>query len=149
MIDLNTRIKHAPPGLVLTDAIAISDTAAIVADSNVGLVLLKSSAHGADAPVVGPVMPSDPVAVGMRIAFSASFTGQNSGDTHKAAWSWGDRCANSTGTVTESNGAGAVRRHGLVRVPARRIRQEQSPRWPRRIQFRLEGDERPAAAIRK
>jgi probable HAF family extracellular repeat protein len=109
MIDLNTRLKHAPPGLVLTDAIAISDSGAIVADSNAGLVLLKPSAHGAAAPVVGPIMPSAPVAVGKRIAFSASFTDQNSGDTHKAAWSWGDRCGSSNGTVTESNGAGTVR----------------------------------------
>ncbi|MET0856138.1 MAG: PKD domain-containing protein [Telluria sp.] len=109
MIDLNARLKHAPPGLVLTDAVAISDTGAIVADSNAGLVLLKPGVHGTDAPVVGPILPGDPIAVGTRIAFSANFTDQNSADTHKANWSWGDRCGSGSGSVTESNGAGSAR----------------------------------------
>jgi probable HAF family extracellular repeat protein len=109
MVDLNTRIRHAPAGLVLTEALAISDTGAIVADSNAGLVLLKPGASGTDAPVVGPITPSEPVAAGTRVAFSASFTDQNGADTHSATWSWGDRCARSPGTVTESRGAGTVR----------------------------------------
>jgi probable HAF family extracellular repeat protein len=109
MIDLNARLRHAPPGLVLTDAIAVSDAGAIVADSNAGLVLLKPGANGTDAPVVGPIMPADPVAVGARIAFSANFTDQNSADTHKANWSWGDRCGPGAGSVTESGGAGTAR----------------------------------------
>jgi probable HAF family extracellular repeat protein len=108
MVDLNTRIPHAPAGLVLTGALAISDTGAIVADSNAGLVLLKPGASGTDAPVVGPITPGDPVAVGTRVAFSASFTDQNSADTHSATWSWGDRCARDPGTVTEGDGAGTV-----------------------------------------
>jgi PKD repeat protein len=95
----------------LTDALAISDSGAIVADSNAGLVLLKPGTRGTDAPVVGPMAPSDSVAVGTRVAFSASFTDQNSADTHKATWSWGERCAVSPASVTESHGAGTVRGH--------------------------------------
>jgi probable HAF family extracellular repeat protein len=109
MVDLNTRIPRAPAGLLLTAALAISDTGAIVADSNAGLVLLKPGARGTDAPVVGPISPADPVAVGTRVGFSASFTDQNVGDTHKATWSWGDHCAAGPGIVTESHGVGTVR----------------------------------------
>jgi probable HAF family extracellular repeat protein len=108
MVDLNKRIPHAPAGLVLTGALAISDTGAIVAGSNAGLVLLKPGAGGTNAPVVGPITPGDPVAAGTRVAFSASFTDQNSADTHSATWSWGDRCARDPGTVTEGNGAGTA-----------------------------------------
>jgi probable HAF family extracellular repeat protein len=46
MVDLNTRVPTAPAGLVLISAVAISDSGAILALSNMGLVLLK--------PVVGP-----------------------------------------------------------------------------------------------
>jgi probable HAF family extracellular repeat protein len=111
MVDLNTRIPHAPPGLVLTGALAISDRGAIVAESNAGLVLLKPGASGTDTPVVGPIAPSNPVAAGTRVGFSASFTDQNRGDTHRATWSWGDRCARSPGTVTERGGSGTANAH--------------------------------------
>lgn len=113
MVDLNTRIKNAPAGLVVTDALAISDSGAIVAFTNAGLVLLKPGAKGTDAPVVGPIGPGGPiaVAVGARAAFSAGFTDQNSADRHGATWSWGDGCgpASAPGTVTESNGVGTAR----------------------------------------
>jgi probable HAF family extracellular repeat protein len=41
LVDLNTRIPRAPYSLVLTGAAAVSDSGAIVAYSNAGLVLLK------------------------------------------------------------------------------------------------------------
>ena len=107
MVDLNKRIRQAPAGLLVTGALAISDSGAIVAESNVGLVLLKPGEKGTDAPVVGPIAPADAVVAGRRVAFSASFTDQNSADTHTAAWSWGG--AGEPGTVTENNGAGAAR----------------------------------------
>lgn len=109
MVDLNQRIGRAPPGLVVTTALAISDSGAIVADSNAGLVLLQPGVKGSDAPVVGPIQPATPVAAGTRVAFSAGFTDQNGGDTHKATWTWGDHCALSVASVTESGGAGTVR----------------------------------------
>jgi probable HAF family extracellular repeat protein len=41
VVDLNTRLRDAPPGLVLYTASAISDNGAILAKSNAGLLLLK------------------------------------------------------------------------------------------------------------
>jgi probable HAF family extracellular repeat protein len=109
MLDLNRSLANAPPGLVLTEAIAISDKGAIVANSTAGLVLLLPGAKGNDAPVVGPVAPSDPVAAGSATTFAVSFTDQNRDDTHVASWSWGDGCANIPGSVTESRGVGTAR----------------------------------------
>lgn len=40
-VDLNTRLLNAPPGLILTQGMAINDEGEIVAYSNAGLVLLK------------------------------------------------------------------------------------------------------------
>jgi hypothetical protein len=41
MVDLNTRLRSAAGGLVLTGAVAIADNGTIVANANTGLVLLK------------------------------------------------------------------------------------------------------------
>lgn len=108
MIDLNTRLSNAPPGLVVTEGLAISDNGAIVANSNAGLVLLKPGASGSDAPVVGPITASSPVVAGTRAMFSADFTDRNRADTHTATWFWGDTCTRTAGTVTESDGAGTA-----------------------------------------
>lgn len=108
MIDLNTRLLNAPPGLVVTGGLAISDSGAIVAESNAGLVLLIPGAAGTDAPVVGPITSGGPVVAGTRATFSADFTDRNRADTHTALWSWGDSCAHTPGTVTESGGAGTA-----------------------------------------
>lgn len=40
VVDLNTRVPDAPPGLVLSDAVAISENGSIVVVSNTGLLLL-------------------------------------------------------------------------------------------------------------
>ena len=53
MVDLNQRLRHAPAGLVVDFAVAISESGAIVATSNAGLVLLRpdcgcSAMHRAD-----------------------------------------------------------------------------------------------------
>ncbi|MBC7452958.1 MAG: hypothetical protein H7335_04495 [Massilia sp.] len=123
MVDLNRHLAHAPAGLVVSEAVAISDSGAIVANSNAGLVLLQPGATGTDAPVIGPVKPFGAgvgaVAAGTRMTFSAEFTDQNTADTHSATWSWGERCARNaatatatvtaTVTVTESAGAGTAR----------------------------------------
>jgi hypothetical protein len=108
MIDLNTRLRNAPPGLVVTGGVAISDSGAIVAESNSGLVLLMPGTGGTDAPVVGPIAAGGPVVAGTRAAFSARFTDRNRTDTHTASWFWGDDCARTQGTVVESDGAGTA-----------------------------------------
>jgi len=41
MRDLNDVVRNKPPELTLSDALAISDAGAIVAQSNTGLVLLR------------------------------------------------------------------------------------------------------------
>jgi probable HAF family extracellular repeat protein len=105
MVDLNSRIPTAPPGLVLSRALAISDNGSIVADSSAGLVLLKAASAGL---AVCPISTNDPVAVGTPMAVSANFTDAEVSSTHTAAWSWGDASTAQSGTVTESNGAGSV-----------------------------------------
>jgi probable HAF family extracellular repeat protein len=92
MIDLNSRIPHAPAGIELTSALAISDSGAIVADSNIGLVLLLPGDHGTDAPLVGPITPDGVVSVRKPIPFAVTFSDRNSGDRHSATWSWNDGC---------------------------------------------------------
>lgn len=110
MVDLNQRVPNIPAGLVLTSALAISDSGAIVADSNAGLVLLKPGAVGTDAPLVGPVSPSGAVLVATSVTFAASFLDQNNGDRHTATWSWNDGCGSpddvlkaKAGTVVHAN----------------------------------------------
>lgn len=108
MIDLNTRMRNAPPGLVVTGAVAISDSGAIVAESNAGLVLLMPRADGTDAPVAGPIAAGGPVVAGKRAVFAAHFTDRNRTDTHTALWFWGDDCTHTPGTVIEKDGAGTA-----------------------------------------
>jgi probable HAF family extracellular repeat protein len=109
MIDLNTRLRNAPAGLVVTEGLAISDSGAIVAGSNAGLVLLTPGAGGSGAPVVGPITAGGPVLAGARTAFAAGFTDPNRADIHTASWLWGDTCTRTAGTVKESGGVGTAR----------------------------------------
>ncbi|MBI4550758.1 MAG: DUF5011 domain-containing protein [Candidatus Latescibacteria bacterium] len=60
------------------------------------------------APTVGAITaPIDPISVNTPITASASFSDPGTPDTHTAEWSWGDGTT-SAGTVTETNGSGAV-----------------------------------------
>ena len=108
MIDLSRRLANAPPGLALTAALAISDSGAIVADSNAGLVLLMPNAGGTDAPVVGPMTPEGPVMAGTPVAFAVTFSDRNSLDRHSATWSWNDGCG--------PDSASKVPRPGTIRA---------------------------------
>jgi probable HAF family extracellular repeat protein len=108
MVDLNARLANAPQGLALTAALAISDSGAIVADSNAGLVLLTPGAGGTDAPVVGPMTPEGPVLAGTPVAFAATFSDRNSADRHSAIWSWNDGCG--------PDSASKVARPGTIRA---------------------------------
>jgi probable HAF family extracellular repeat protein len=66
MIDLNTRLRDAPAGLALDDALAINDKGAIVATSNAGLVLLEPDDGGTGTYALGPIAAADMVKVGRR-----------------------------------------------------------------------------------
>jgi probable HAF family extracellular repeat protein len=107
VIDLNTRIPGAPPGLTLQIAYDISDRGAIVADSTAGLVLLVPYGGAGAAPVVGAIQAGGPAAADRLLSFSAAFTDADAGDTHKATWNWGDGQADE-GTVSERHGTGSV-----------------------------------------
>ena len=107
MVDLNQRIPNAPAGLNLTTALAISDSGAIVADSNIGLVLLLPGDKGTDAPLVGPITPDGVVRVHKPIPFAVTFSDRNSGDRHSATWYWNDGCG--LDAVSKVQGPGTLR----------------------------------------
>ncbi|WP_164557781.1 PKD domain-containing protein [Massilia atriviolacea] len=108
LVDLNSRIPLAPPGLVLTAARAIADNGAIVADSNAGLVLLVPNPATHVAPTVGPIETGGVARVNQALAVSASVRDPDPGDTHRAIWSWGDGSKDEAGVVAEKNGAATV-----------------------------------------
>lgn len=107
MIDLNTRIPDAPPGLVLTAARDISENGAIVAESSSGLVLLVPCAVSDAAPVIGSIEASGNATANRLMSLSAAFKDADLHDTHKATWSWGDG-KQDTGIVSARNGTGSV-----------------------------------------
>lgn len=82
--------------LTVTDTIgaASSDNAQITVDNT--------------TPITGSITaPSTPVMVNTSITVSADFTDTGALDTHTASWNWGDG-SNTTGSVTETGGAGSV-----------------------------------------
>ncbi|MFL6719179.1 MAG: hypothetical protein ACJ8G3_22775 [Burkholderiaceae bacterium] len=85
MIDLNTRLANAP-GVELFEAIAISDSGYILARANTGWVLLKPAAAvpAPAAATLGAITANDPVAVGMPVNVSVTFSDVNTADTHTA-----------------------------------------------------------------
>jgi probable HAF family extracellular repeat protein len=112
MVDLNHRIPVAPPGLVLSSAVALSDTGAVVAMSNAGLVLLVPGARRLAGPVGGPLLIKAPVRAREPEPVMVRFVDANVRDTHRASWSWGDGTSDEAAVVTEKNGSGrAVGRH--------------------------------------
>lgn len=116
LLDLNTRIAGAPPGLVLRSARSISDGGSIVAFSNTGLVLLvPRSAHNV-APVAGPIQVAGAVRVNALLSFSAAFKDADPHETHGATWTWGDG-ARDAGTVSSRHGAGSVSGQHVYRKP--------------------------------
>jgi probable HAF family extracellular repeat protein len=107
MVDLNTRIADAPPGLVLRAARDISENGAIVAESSSGLVLLVPGAVSDAAPVIGSIDASGKATANRLLSLSAAFKDADLRDTHKATWSWGDG-KQDAGIVSERNGTGSV-----------------------------------------
>lgn len=108
MVDLNTRLRNAPPGFLLTFARYINERGAILGASTSGSLVLLVAGKGRDEPpVLGAIDAPIIARPGVTIAFSAAFTDVDAGDTHTATWSWGDG-SEDAGTVVESGGAGTV-----------------------------------------
>jgi probable HAF family extracellular repeat protein len=107
VVDLNTRVPGAPPGLVLRGALSISDNGAIVALANTGLVLLVPRGGHNAAPVAGPIQVTGTARVGALLSFAIDFKDADPRDTHSATWTWGDG-ASEAGSVSAKHGAGSV-----------------------------------------
>ena len=116
VVDLNTRVKGAPPGLVLRSARSISDGGSIVAFANTGLVLLVPRGGHNAAPVAGPIMAAGALRAGTLSSFSAGFTDGDRRDAHTATWNWGDG-AHGNGIVSARRGAGSVSGQHAYRAP--------------------------------
>ncbi|MFC0253663.1 PKD domain-containing protein [Massilia consociata] len=108
LVDLNTRLRRAPAGLVLDDAVEISDNGAIVATSNAGLVLLQPGHGHKGGHAVGPVTAPGLVKVGAPLHASVAFVDEDRTGTRSATWSWGDGSGAQAGRVRESNGTGSA-----------------------------------------
>jgi probable HAF family extracellular repeat protein len=106
MQDLNKLLRHAPPGLVLDDALSINDNGAIVATSNAGLVLLRPDSGCTCGHALGPVVAPSLVKAGAPLQASVAFVDEDRVGTRSVNWSWGDGSAALAGTMRESGGAG-------------------------------------------
>jgi probable HAF family extracellular repeat protein len=106
MLDLNNYLRHAPPGLVLDDAVSINDSGAIVATSNAGLVLLRPDSACTCGHALGPVVAPAMVKAGAPLQASVAFVDEDRVGTRSVSWSWGDGSAEQAGKVRESGGAG-------------------------------------------
>jgi probable HAF family extracellular repeat protein len=90
MVELNKRLHKPPAGLVVEEALAISDNGAIVAGSNAGLVLLTPCCASNGSHAVGPVVAPDLVEVGKQLDASVSFADDDAVGIRQISWSWGD-----------------------------------------------------------
>ncbi len=117
MVDLNARLRQAPPGLVVDDALAINDAGAIVASSNAGLVLLvPGNGHGGGH-VVGPVAAPVVVQAGAVFAATVGWVDAARVGTRSVSWSWGDGSGAQAGKVREAGGAGSASASHHFTVP--------------------------------
>lgn len=108
MLDLNRHLRHAPPGLVLDDALAVSDNGAIVATSNAGLVLLRPDHGHKGGHVLGPLNAPAMTRVGVPLATSVSFVDPDRVGVRSVSWSWGEGGSAQAGRVSENAGAGSA-----------------------------------------
>jgi len=106
-VDLNTLIPCRPTGWRANSAHGISDDGAILVLSTAGPALLTPGSACGNAPVLGPIVASDPVGVNASLQASASFTDGDTADTHAGTWDWGDG-GSSGALVTQGTGGGTV-----------------------------------------
>jgi probable HAF family extracellular repeat protein len=117
LADLNGRLDNAPAGLVLDDALAISDNGAIVAFSNAGLVLLRPVGQTRlSAPVVGPIDAPALIRTGAAVTMKVAFNDIDSEQWHRASLQWGDATME-TALVAESKGAGVAKASHVYAEP--------------------------------
>lgn len=108
VIDLNTRLRNAPAGLVLRDAATISDDGYILAESNAGLVLLVPDSCPTRTQSVGPVVANGLVPVGRPFASSVSTASEDKAASHNVLWNWGDGSGDQQGSMRMREGSGAA-----------------------------------------
>lgn len=115
MLDLNRYLRHAPPGLVLNDALAINDSGAIVATSNAVLVLLTPNQKCPVGHALGPVVAPTVVMAGVPLQASVGFVDEHRIGIRSVTWSWGDGSGVQAGKVRASDGAGSAEaRHSFA-----------------------------------
>jgi uncharacterized membrane protein len=107
-VNLNTRLLNPPAGLVLTQALGISASGDIVANSNAGLLLLRRGGGRDDAPVLGPLTLNEPIRPAVAASLALSFSDRNMHDTHTATVDWGDGSGRQPASVREKRGRGEV-----------------------------------------
>lgn len=108
MVDLNTRLRNAPAGLVVRNAYAISDDGYIFADSNAGVVLLVPDNCPTRTQSVGPIAASSLVPVGRPFASSVNTASEDKAASHNVLWNWGDGSGDQQGSVRMREGSGAA-----------------------------------------
>jgi probable HAF family extracellular repeat protein len=106
IVDLNRRLRHAPAGLVVGNAYAISDNGFIVAESNAGVVLLVPDGRCTGTHTVGPLTAPGLVQLGQSFESSVSFSDGDATAGHNVMWNWGDGSGDQQGNARESQGAG-------------------------------------------
>jgi hypothetical protein len=107
-VDLNTRLLNPPAGRVLRSAIAISNNGDILADANVGVVLLRANGVGTDAPVLGPIQHGV-ARLNQPFELALSFRDRNAAESHSATVDWGDGSGPQPAGLREYRGKGEVR----------------------------------------
>jgi probable HAF family extracellular repeat protein len=108
MLDLNRALRHAPPGLVLDQALAINDSGAIVAGSNAGLVLLRPDQECKCGHTLGPLILPAQVEAGMPLQASVSFVDGDRTGTRSVDWAWGDGSSGAARKIVEAGGVGSA-----------------------------------------
>ena len=116
LVDLNTRLVGAPPGLRLTGGYGISDGGQIVAHANTGVVLLVPASAAAHAPAIGPIASTGTPRANTALSFAAAVADADPAAVHKAAWDWGDG-STATAAVSEKQGAGSASGQHVFRAP--------------------------------
>ncbi|HEU4777105.1 MAG TPA: PKD domain-containing protein [Telluria sp.] len=109
-IDLNSLLRDAPDGLVVTQSLRLASNGDIIATSNAGLILLRRAggAGGTDAPVLGPISLPEVIRPAEPIALSLSFRDRNKGDSHSATVDWGDGSGPQVAAISERKGRGEL-----------------------------------------
>lgn len=117
MVDLNTRLRNAPAGLVIRNAYAISDDGYIFAESNAGVVLLVPDSCPTRTQSVGAIAGSSLVQVGRSFASSVSTASEDKAASHNILWNWGDGRGDQQGSMRMREGSGAASAQHVYAAP--------------------------------